>query len=149
MHDLTLRPLPTLLRPLANKFYRSHRSPMRAQADDVVWVAQQGELLAALCLRELDEGYWLTRLFVAPAQRRQGLAARLLNAACESCQAPVWLLCHPDLSDFYAAHGFAPCSAPPPFLAERLMRYQRHKPLIAMVRRHQAPADQWLDDTHR
>ncbi|WP_341864812.1 GNAT family N-acetyltransferase [Pseudomonas cuatrocienegasensis] len=121
---------------------------MRAQADDVVWVAQQGELLAALCLRQLDEGYWLTRLFVAPAQRRQGLAARLLNAACESCQAPVWLLCHPDLSDFYAAHGFVPCSAPPLFLAERLMRYQRHKLLIAMVRR-QAAADQWLDGTYR
>lgn len=136
MHStLTLRPLPDSHHPLANKFYRAHRSPMRAPADETVWVAQRDEILAALCLRELPDSYWLTRLFVAPAERRQGLAASLLDAACTACQAPVWLLCHPELSAFYQANGFTPCSAAPAFVAERLARYQRHKPLIAMVRR--------------
>ncbi|WP_439889140.1 hypothetical protein ACSX1C_09080 [Pseudomonas sp. MBLB4123] len=47
MPDLQLRPLPSPLTPLAGKFYRAHRSPMRPHRQDPVWVAQRGDILAA------------------------------------------------------------------------------------------------------
>ena len=127
------RQLPSTLRPLLDKFYRQHRSSMRSQAGDELWVAQDGsEILAALCLRPLAEGRWLTGLFVAPAQRGQGLAAGLLTQCLQAHPHPVWLFCHPDLVAFYERQGFDPCPSLPLELDQRLTRYRRNKPLIAL-----------------
>ncbi len=136
MPDLHFDALPAVMRPLLNKFYRAHQSPMRAGADDQLWVAKTGEIGAALCLRPLaaDSGFWLTSLFVAPTFRQQQIASRLVTRACEQVAAPVWLFCHPDLAGFYARLGFAEAEHLPPSLAERLVRYQRSKALIAMHR---------------
>jgi GNAT superfamily N-acetyltransferase len=134
MTDLHFRALPPLLKPLADKFYRAHRSPMRASQADQLWVAQQGEIVAALCLRPVASGQWLTSLLVAPARRRQGLARQLIEQALDGCGEPVWLFCQPQLQGFYQRLGFADCSVLPAPLAERLARYSRSKSLLAMVR---------------
>ena len=54
------RHLPLQLRPLVDKFYRDHRSPMRSQTGDELWVAQSAsQIVAALSLRPLAGGQWL------------------------------------------------------------------------------------------
>ena len=71
------RHLPAQLRPLVDKFYRDHRSPMRSQAGDELWVTESAsEIVAALSLRPVAGGQWLTGLFVAPALRRIGFNGR-------------------------------------------------------------------------
>lgn len=126
--------LPEHLRPLADKFYRSHRSAMRTRSDHQVWVARDGEIVAALCLQEAAHGQWLTSLLVAPARRQQGLASALIDAALQDAQTPTWLFCHPDLQPFYERQGFQACHELPSPLAERLARYRRSKTLDAMRR---------------
>lgn len=129
----TCRLLPTPLRPLVDKFYRQHRSPMRSQAGDECWVAQDGsEIVAALNLRPAADGQWLTGLFVAPRSRGQGLASTLMAQALQRHPEPIWLFCHPNLLGFYQRLGFQPCSALPAELQQRLARYQHSKPLIAL-----------------
>ena len=127
------RLLPVPLRPLVDKFYRQHRSPMRSQSGDECWVAQDGsEIVAALNLRRVADGQWLTGLFVTPALRGQGLASMLTARALQTHPEPIWLFCHPDLLAFYQRLGFSPCHALPAELQQRLLRYQRSKPLIAL-----------------
>lgn len=131
MHDY--RQLPDPLRPLVNKFYRQHRSSMRSQAGDELWVARQGsDIIAALSLRPVADGQWLTGLFVAPAQRGQGLASELLAQSLQAHPEAVWLFCHPDLAAFYRRLGFQPCPLLPFELDQRLARYRRTKPLMAL-----------------
>lgn len=120
------------LLPLADKFYRSHRSPMRAAKAATVWVAKHPDIIAALSLTAVADGHWLTGLFVAPQWRGQGVAGRLLEEVMKSQAGPVWLFCHPDLSGFYQRAGFVPCADLPEALAERLRRYVRTKPLISL-----------------
>ncbi|WP_339462261.1 GNAT family N-acetyltransferase [Pseudomonas sp. EA_105y_Pfl2_R69] len=134
MTDLYFRVLPPRLKPLADKFYRAHRSPMRAGQSDQLWVAQQGEIVAALCLRPVASGQWLTSLLVAPALRSQGLARQLIEQALDGRDEPVWLFCQPQLLGFYQRLGFDECPRLPAPLAERLARYRRSKNLLALVR---------------
>ena len=127
------RHLPLQLRPLVDKFYRDHRSPMRSQARDELWVAQSAnQIVAALSLRPLAGGQWLTGLFVAPVLRRQGVAAALLDHSLALHPEPVWLFCHPELRGFYQRLGFEDCQRLPAELDERLTRYQRTKSLIPL-----------------
>jgi len=118
--------------PLMNKFYRAHQSSMKAVRDAQLWVARQDDIVAALCLRQVAGGHWLTGLFVDPAYRAQGIAARLIAEAVKAVQAPVWLFCNPDLREFYERRGFSFDPALPYAMAERLSRYARSKPMIAM-----------------
>lgn len=126
------RLLPTPLKPLADKFYRSQRSPMRASGAAQVWVAQKDAIIAALCLRAVDDGLWLTGLLVMPDWRGQGIATRLLTEALADRRMPMWLFCHPDLQPFYQRQGFSPAPLLPPALHQRLKRYQLTKKLVAM-----------------
>lgn len=127
------RHLPLQLRPLVDKFYRDHRSPMRSQSGDELWVAQSAnQIVAALSLRPLAGGQWLTGLFVAPALRRQGVAAALLDHSLALHPEPVWLFCHPEQRGFYQRLGFVDCQRLPAELDERLTRYQRTKSLIPL-----------------
>jgi GNAT superfamily N-acetyltransferase len=134
MPDLHCRVLPAPLLPLVDEFYRAHRSPMRVDCRAQIWVAQRTEIVAALCLRPLAQGHWLSGLFVAPSQRRQGLARQLLGQALAQAGEPVWLFCDPELHSFYENLGFLPCTSLPTALAERLSRYRRKKKLIALYR---------------
>ena len=118
--------------PLMNKFYRRHQSSMKAVRDAQLWVARREDIVAALCLRPVAGGYWLTGLFVDPDCREQGIAAQLIATAVKDLQEPVWLFCHPDLRGFYERRGFSFDPALPYALAERLSRYARSKPMIAM-----------------
>ncbi|MCU1748322.1 GNAT family N-acetyltransferase [Pseudomonas sp. 6D_7.1_Bac1] len=120
--------------PLLNKFYRTHQSSMKAVRDAQLWVGKRGEIIAGLCLRPMAEGFWLTGLFVDPALRGQGIAAALMAQALLPITAPVWLFCHPDLRAFYERNGFTANPLLPYALAERLARYNRSKPMIAMGR---------------
>ncbi|MDB5982902.1 MAG: N-acetyltransferase [Pseudomonas sp.] len=126
--------LPELSRPLLDKFYREHRSPMRAGGEARLWVAKQAQIVGGLCLTRVADGQWLTGLFVAPAMRGQGIARRLIEAALAEVDGPVWLFCHPDLLGFYQLTGFEPISKLPQVLAERFQRYSRTKVLVALVR---------------
>lgn len=132
--DIHCELLAPLLQPLLGKFYRAHRSPMRAPNGAQTWVARRQEILAALNLSPVGGGHWLTGLLVAPAQRRQGLASRLIEHALAQTPGPVWLFCHPELADFYARLDFTPAAELPAPLAERLARYRQHKTLVALVR---------------
>ncbi|MDO7898586.1 GNAT family N-acetyltransferase [Pseudomonas citrulli] len=118
--------------PLMNKFYRTHQSSMKAVRDARLWVARRGGIVAALCLRPVSGGHWLTGLFVDPVCRAQGIAARLIAEAVQDVEGPVWLFCHPDLRGFYERSGFTFDPALPHAMAERLSRYARSKPMIAM-----------------
>ncbi|WP_278618726.1 GNAT family N-acetyltransferase [Ectopseudomonas oleovorans] len=127
------RHLPLQLRPLVDKFYRDHRSPMRSQAGDELWVTESAnQIVATLSLRPLAGGQWLTGLFVAPALRRQGVAAALLDHSLALHPEPVWLFCHPELRGFYQRLGFEDCQSLPTELAVRLTRYQRNKSLVSL-----------------
>jgi GNAT superfamily N-acetyltransferase len=127
------RRLPLQLRPLVDKFYRDHRSPMRSQAGDELWVTESAsEIVAALSLRPVAGGQWLTGLFVAPTLRRQGVAAALLGHSLALHPEPVWLFCHPELRSFYQRLGFEDCQSLPTELAVRLIRYQRNKSLVSL-----------------
>ncbi|MCU1715773.1 GNAT family N-acetyltransferase [Pseudomonas sp. 5P_3.1_Bac2] len=128
------RLLPSELKPLVDKFYRQQRAHMRASAGAQYWVAQEGEIVAALNLNPLPEGYWLTALLVAHARRQQGLATGLVQAALAQQQQPAWLFCQPQLCDFYQRLGFTPANALPPALGQRLARYRQSKDLLAMHR---------------
>lgn len=124
--------LETPLWPLMNKFYRSHQSSMKASKEAQLWVARQEQIIAGLCLRPAAHGHWLTGLFVTPASRGQGIAARLVNCAVSACEGPVWLFCDPELQKFYEGLGFSLDVELPYALHERLVRYQRNKAMIAM-----------------
>ncbi|WP_339410161.1 GNAT family N-acetyltransferase [Pseudomonas sp. EA_35y_Pfl2_R5] len=128
------RRLPASLKPLADKFYRNQRSVMRATAGAQLWVAEDREIVAALCLHKVAHGHWLTSLLVDSTRRGQGVARLLIATALTDCATPVWLFCHPQLSDFYLRLGFIPCADLPQPLAERLARYQRSKSLQAFSR---------------
>lgn len=132
MPELHFDRLAEPLWPLLNKFYRSHNSPMKALKGGQLWVARNSEIVAGLCLSPVVGGQWLTGLFVDPALRGQGLATRLIAQAIAPVEGTVWLLCHPDLESFYAAQGFSQQTVLPQSLAERLVRYKRNKPMIAM-----------------
>ena len=132
MPELTLDLLAEPLWPLLNKFYRSHDSSMKALKGGHLWVAREGEIVAGLCLTPVVGGQWLTGVFVAPAYRGQGLAARLIHQAVAACEGTVWLLCHPDLEALYQRMGFSQETVLPQSLGERLVRYKRNKPMIAM-----------------
>ncbi|SEN38050.1 Acetyltransferase (GNAT) domain-containing protein [Pseudomonas sp. ok272] len=134
MPDLQYTQLAEPLWPLMNKFYRSHQSSMKAVREAQLWVGTRDEIVAGLCLRSVADGFWLTGLFVAPTCRGQGVAAALMAAALLPISAPVWLFCHPDLREFYQRNGFTVDPPLPYALAERLARYNRSKPMIAMGR---------------
>lgn len=131
MSAITYSPLDT--RQLLNKFYREQRSAMRAAGGAIWWVAKAPAIVAGLSLTPVADGHWLTGLLVAEGHRGQGLARGLIEAASGSRSGPVWLFCHPDLQAFYEKLDFAANPPLPVPLAERLMRYQQSKFLIAMV----------------
>lgn len=130
--SITFSVLPDALLPLVDKFYRSHRSPMRAAKGARIWVARHTEIIGALSLTAVADGHWLTGLFVAPQWRGQAVAGRLLERVVTTQTGPVWLFCHPDLLGFYQRAGFVPCVDLPEVLADRLQRYGRTKALIAL-----------------
>ena len=132
MPPLHIEPLAEPLWPLLNKFYRSHNSSMKALKGGRLWVVRDGEIVAGLCLSPVVGGQWLTGVFVAPTYRGQGLAARLVEEAVAGIEGTVWLLCHPDLERLYQRMGFSQDTVLPQSLSERLVRYKRNKPMIAM-----------------
>ncbi|KTC45656.1 GNAT family acetyltransferase [Pseudomonas fluorescens ABAC62] len=132
MPEFSIEPLAEPLWPLLNKFYRSHDSSMKALKGGRLWVARDSEIVAGLCLTPVVGGQWLTSVFVAPAHRGQGLAARLILQAVADVEGTVWLLCHPDLESLYQRMGFTQDTLLPQSLSERLVRYKRNKPMIAM-----------------
>ncbi|MDD2060924.1 GNAT family N-acetyltransferase [Pseudomonas sp. GD03860] len=107
---------------------------MRAATDGQLWVARADDIVAALCLSPVSGGHWLTGLWVALPWRGQQVARHLLEAALQGCEGSVWLFCHPQLRPFYQRLGFETSEQLPAALAERLLRYQRSKPLLAMTR---------------
>ncbi|WP_017905291.1 GNAT family N-acetyltransferase [Pseudomonas asplenii] len=105
---------------------------MRASGEGQLWVAREGGIIAGLSLTAVADGFWLTGLFVAPQKRGQGVAGQLIARALATAAGPTWLFCHPDLYGFYEKLGFAPAPQLPQPLVDRLARYSRSKPLIAL-----------------
>jgi GNAT superfamily N-acetyltransferase len=132
MPDLHFSLLAEPLHPLLNKFYRTHKSPMRAASGGQLWVAKHVEIVAGLSLTPVAQGHWLTGLFVDPACRGQRIATQLVERAVAHIDGSVWLFCHPDLQTFYEGVGFSIDPQLPRSLTDRLARYARSKPMIAM-----------------
>ncbi|KRP61690.1 GNAT family N-acetyltransferase [Pseudomonas trivialis] len=132
MSEVSIQLLSEPLWPLLNKFYRAHGSSMKALKGGRLWVARDTGIVAGLCLTPVVGGHWLTGLFVDPAYRGQKLATRLVLRAVEQVEGTVWLFCHPDLQGVYDRMGFTQETLLPQSLSERLVRYKRNKPLIAM-----------------
>lgn len=133
MSQILYQRLADELLPLANKFYKQQRSAMRVGRSEQVWVAQHAEIIAACCLKPVADGHWLTALLVAREQRQQGIASQLLNTLQAKNPGAIWLFCAPELLGFYQRLGFALCHDVPAALAERLLRYQRKQPLLALA----------------
>ncbi|RBL66845.1 GNAT family N-acetyltransferase, partial [Pseudomonas sp. MWU13-2625] len=57
MPDLQINLLAEVERPLLNKFYRQHRSSMRAACEGQLWVARSSEIIAGMSLSPAAEGY--------------------------------------------------------------------------------------------
>lgn len=133
-HEMQFQPLSEVQRPLLEKFYKAHRSGMKARANGPMWVARDPDILAALCLTPVDTGHWLTGLFVAPVRRGQGVAHTLMEAALGGLEGNVWLFCEPDLLRLYQRSGFTKARDLPNALADRLARYRQTKPLLALIR---------------
>lgn len=127
-------PLTATERPLLNKFYKAHGSSMRASENGTAWVARTREIVAALNLAPVPGGHWLTGLLVAPAWRNRQVARQLVEQACQGAEGSIWLFCHPDLQGFYERLGFVIDETLPATLGDRLARYRRSKPLLAMAR---------------
>ena len=119
--------------PLANKFYKSQRSPMRVGRAEQVWVARTEDIVAACCLKPVADGQWLTALLVSPSWRQQGIASHLLRHLRAQTAGPIWLFCQPDLLPFYQRLGFVPTLQVPAPLGERLQRYRQKQPLLALL----------------
>ncbi len=134
MPDIQFSTLPDTCRPLLDKFYREHKSSMRAVPRGTLWVAKQTQIVGALCLSEVADGHWLTGLFVDPQLRGQAIARRLIGHAVEPLNGPVWLFCHPDLQTFYEVSGFETAQRLPHSLGEKFMRFSRSKALVALCR---------------
>ncbi|WP_460138449.1 GNAT family N-acetyltransferase [Pseudomonas sp. H2_D07] len=132
MPELPIDLLAEPLWPLLNKFYRRHDSSMKALKGGRLWVVRDTEIVAGLCLSPVVGGQWLTGMFVDPTYRGQGLATRLIQQAVAGVDGTVWLLCHPDLEGLYQRMGFSQDTVLPQSLSERLVRYKRNKPMIAM-----------------
>ncbi|PHN19750.1 GNAT family N-acetyltransferase [Pseudomonas sp. ICMP 460] len=132
MPELHIEPLAEPLWPLLNKFYRSHDSSMKAMKGGRLWVARDSQIVAGLCLSPVVGGQWLTGVFVDPAYRGQGVAARMITQAAASVDGTLWLLCHPDPEGLYQRMGFTQDTLLPQSLSERWARYKRNKPMIAM-----------------
>ncbi len=127
-------PLTATERPLLNKFYKVNGSAMRASENGTAWVARAGEIVAALNLTPVPGGHWLTGLLVAPSWRNRQVARQLIEHAGQNAEGVIWLFCHPDLQGFYERLGFVIDDALPATLSDRLARYRRSKPLLAMAR---------------
>ena len=132
MPDLQISPLALAQRPLLDKFYRAERSPMRVGNAQRLWVARCGGIVAGLCLSAVDDGHWLTGLWVASQARGAGVGSRLLGQVIAETPEPIWLFCNPHLLAFYQPLGFAACDQLPQPLHERLMRYRQSKRLLAL-----------------
>jgi len=129
-----IKQLPPLLYPLAQRFYRQHQRGTKLSSQHQVWVGKQDHLIvSALCLQPNAHGHWLTSLLVAPQHRHQGQAAALLKHIRAIYSGPIWLFCAPELRTFYEQAGYLATLELPENLQDRLVRYQRHKRLIALV----------------
>lgn len=119
---------------LAHKFYRHHNSPMRITAQAEVWVVRAPQIIASVCLSPIANGHWLTSLFTAPEFRQQGIASLLIkHLQVTYSDSPIWLFCHPGLCSFYCSLGFKQAPCLPEALNSRLIRYQQHKSLSALL----------------
>lgn len=125
--------LPDIAIPLANQFYRSQGSRMKARSRHQVLVLRNTDISAALCLQPVADGTWLTNLLIAADKRGSGLATLLLAEARRVTQGPIWLFARPELEGFYVKRGYQSLPVLPAELADRLVRYQRTKQLVALV----------------
>lgn len=134
MSNLNISQLTPAQRPLLDKFYSAQRSRMRTGQAQQLWVARRDEIIAGLCLTPVENGHWLTGLWVASHERGRGVASHLLQRVIAQTTEPIWLFCHPDLQMFYQRLDFHPDTSLPFPLAERLKRYQQCKPLLSLSR---------------
>jgi len=118
--------------PLANHFYRTHRTQMRARGHHQVLVLREDVIIGALCLQPVAHGHWLTNLLIAPEHRGRGCARQLLSEARRQVAGSIWLFCLPELESFYQGAGYQRCEQIPLPLVDRLSRYLQSKSLIAM-----------------
>lgn len=120
--------------PLVNRFYRQYQRGTKVSSQHRVWIGRElDKILCSVRLQTVTDGHWLTSLLVDPQQRQRGYASALLTAVRANCQGPIWLFCAPELSVFYSRMGYTVTESLPESLTDRLARYQRHKPLIALV----------------
>src|SRR5471032_1555675 len=95
--DIQFSILPDICRPLLGKFYRAHRSAMRAPKEAQVWVARQQEIVGALCLRPFAGGVCWRGCLGAPEWRGQAIASGLRDAARAKTVGTAGLFCDPEL----------------------------------------------------
>lgn len=97
--------------PNVSRYSTSSTEPIAATcgvpAGAHCWVVGHTDIVAGLCLSGIAGGHWLTGLLVAPSQRNQGLATRLITQALAANDGPVWLFCEPKVIAFYRQLNFS------------------------------------------
>jgi GNAT superfamily N-acetyltransferase len=74
-----------------------------------IWVVEyNNKLLGSAKFIQYDTYSYLDQLFVFPLYRNQGIGSDLVKYCTQKGQKPIYLICQPTLTQFYARLGFIP-----------------------------------------
>lgn len=123
--------------PLVNKFYRAEGERGKVRGDDrcAVIKSAAGEILAAACLRPVDDAELLMGMAVAQKHRGQGYARLLLQTMAGDFSHRTHTFSYSNLTTFYASEGFqeTAISNLPEALRRRFISYQdQGRDIVAM-----------------
>ncbi len=76
-----------------------------------IWVVEyNNKLFGSAKFTQYDTYSYLDQLFIFPTYRNQGIGTDLVNYCAQKGQKPIYLLCQPPLTQYYARLGFIPIS---------------------------------------
>ncbi|SBS37228.1 hypothetical protein MSP8886_04033 [Marinomonas spartinae] len=100
--------VPSLWFPLVKKFYQAHYPSGKPNKADPIWVIkQQGRILSAVRLKQLDRCQLLTAMVTEPGHRGLGIGHHLLRHLHKPlAERPCYCFALSHLERFYQDNGF-------------------------------------------
>jgi N-acetylglutamate synthase-like GNAT family acetyltransferase len=107
--------------------------------DDVIYVAERGEILVGIVRRTSEHGLTMLRgMYVAPAERRSGVGSQLLSVFVDDLRdTECYCVPYAHLQTFYGQSGFLTVAetAAPKFLRDRMHGYRQRGLDVCLMRR--------------